>query len=591
MAAGRLGATWGLVLALVLVGVACGSDDGDPFLVWTHDQEPPDLHLDDPTNGQLVTSWIRSALLEGLYGTGVDTDFHPELLATEAELVANDDGSVTINYTLRDDLVWSDGEPLTTADVLYTWDVLRDGCGLDDDGTIVDSGEGCIYLRGARLGLNLITAVTAVDDTRFSVDLVGFFAGYKGLFGEIYAAHAFGADAAEVNENLRVWQNNEGVLPSSGPMTFAAWDRGVSLTMERNDRYHGSNSPDARNRGVAEVAGVRIDFVADTDAQINALKAGEAHIIMTQPQPTFGDRLTGDENFTVASSAGPSYEHWGFNLLNVHLADPRVREALAYAIDKGQVVTGLYAPMFGDVLPAAGLGNVFWMSNQAAYVDHQVTYAGPRFDEARAKLEEAGYTRGDDGIYAHPERGRLRLRVGTTGGNRLRELQQELIQAHLAEAGIEIVIDNVAGNAYLVAQPFHPDALAASRSGGTEGDPTLWDIAQFAFAGGPWPGGIAGYFLSGSPNNPWGYANPDFDGLQAVCDATIDDTERADCYNEMDRHLTTLELGDDGLVIVPLTQKPFYFGYVSSVIAQAGMAHDAPGAGPLVNVVDFRFDS
>ena len=41
---------------------------GGNTLVWAHEQEPPDLHLDDPENNLSITSWIRSAMIEGLYG-------------------------------------------------------------------------------------------------------------------------------------------------------------------------------------------------------------------------------------------------------------------------------------------------------------------------------------------------------------------------------------------------------------------------------------------------------------------------------------------------------------------------------------------
>ena len=40
-------------------------------------------------------------------------------------------------------------------------------------------------------------------------------------------------------------------------------------------------------------------------------------------------------------------------------------------MDKAEVMTGLYTPLFGDILPAEGLGNTYWMSNQPDYVDHQ----------------------------------------------------------------------------------------------------------------------------------------------------------------------------------------------------------------------------
>ncbi len=560
-----------------------GSTSGT--LVWTHEQEPPDMHLDDPNNNLSITSWIRSALIEGMFGIDGSTSYYPELLDGEPAVTLNDDGTVLIDYTLRDGLTWSDGTPLTTADVLYTHDIFTEGCETEEDGSIVDgTGEGCVYLNGDRTGLDLVTSIEASSDTEFSITMAAFFAGWKGLYDEVYAAHAYGDDAAAVNENLKEFTG----LPSSGPMVFDSWDRGVALNMVRNDVYHGSNSPDARNTGVAFVEGVQVNFVADTDAQINALLAGEAQVIMTQPQLNF-ERLVESEDFTVAASAGPVFEHWGLNLLNVHLSKPEVREAVAYALDKSEVMAGLYTPLFGSALPAEGLGNTFWLSNQPDYENHQTKYEGNNVDEAKAALEAAGYVLGDDEVYEHPTDGRLSLRVGTTGGNALRELQQELIQQQFAGAGIEIVIDNVAGGAYFSERPFAEAALQASASGGAEGDPTVWDITQFAWVGGPWPGGQAASYRSGSGNNPYGFANAEFDVRATECDATVDDAERAACYNELDTYVTTLDNGDDGLFMIPLTQKPSFFGYLSGQLSGAGIAPDAQGAGPLTNVVDYQF--
>jgi peptide/nickel transport system substrate-binding protein len=554
-------------------------------LVWAHEQEPPDLHLDDPNNNLSITSWIRSAMIEGLFGIDGSTSYYPELLAGEPTVTVNDDETVLIEYTLRDGLTWSDGTPLTTADVQYTHDILVEGCATEADGSIEDgTGEGCVYLIGDRTGLDLVTGMTVDSETEFSITMAAFFAGWKGLYSELYAAHAYGADAAAVNENLKEWTG----LPSSGPMVFDSWDRGVALNMVRNDSYHGSNSPDARNTGVAFVEGVQVNFVADTDAQINALLAGEAQVIMTQPQLNF-ERLVESEDFTVAASAGPVFEHWGLNLLNVHLSKPEVREAVAYALDKSEVMAGLYTPLFGSALPAEGLGNTYWLSNQPDYENHQTKYEGNNVDEAKAALEAAGYVLGDDEVYEHPTDGRLSLRVGTTGGNALRELQQELIQQQFAGAGIEIVIDNVAGGAYFGERPFAEAALAASSSGGAEGDPTIWDITQFAWVGGPWPGGQSGSYRGGSGNNPYGFNNADFDVRSSECDATVDDAERAACYNELDTFVTTLDNGDDGLFMIPLTQKPSFFGYLSGQLSGAGIAPDAQGAGPLTNVVDYQF--
>jgi peptide/nickel transport system substrate-binding protein len=603
-----------VLFAFSLIAAACGDDDGDASpdspdspdttapgpdpdgttggtLIWVHEQEPSDMHLDDPENNLSITSWILQSMIEGLYGVSSETTFIPELIDGPAEVVENDDGTVDVNYTLRDGLTWSDGEPLTARDVEFWWEILSEGCEMEDDGTIDDSAEGCVFLIGSRQGYDQITAFTVNSDTEFTITFASFFAGYPALFNRIYPEHAFGegAGAADVNDMLREFIGADGnPIPSSGPMVFEQWDRGSRMTLVRNENYHGSASPEVSNTGVAYVDGVEIQFVADTDTQVNALLAGEAHVIFTQPQTQF-ERLADSPDFTVASSAGPVYEHWGFNLLNDHLAKPEVREAIAYALDKGEVIDGLYAPLFGDLLPREGLGNTYWMSNQPAYVDHQAQYDGAQIDEAQAKLEEAGYTQGSDGVYEHPEDGRLSLRVGTTGGNRLREDQLQIIQQQMADAGIEITIDNVPGSGYFSERVFASDAVAAATTQGAEGDPTIWDLTQFAWVGGPWPGSNTAAYRTGSGNNPYAFANPDFDAKSAECETIIDDDDRADCYNEADEYVTSLVNGPNGLAVIPLTQKPSFFGYLSSQLASAGIAPDANDAGPLVYIVDYQF--
>ena len=592
----RLGA---FVAVGALVLAACGGSDeesgsdtgtsgegcgGSGTLVWAHEQEPGDLHLDDPANGLTITAWIRTGMWEGLFGVSSKTEFYPRLLAGEPEVVTADDGSVTVNYTLRDGLVWSDGDDLTADDVKYTFDMVM----------AKDAADEYVYLLSDRTGLDTITDFTVTSPTQFSVTWSGFFAGWKALFGEVHPSHVFPADPAEAaaaeNEALRTWNYNGTVLPSSGPLVFSEWNKGVSMSLVCNPEYHGSTSPDAVNTGKAQVDGVQINFVPDTDAQINALKSGEADVIMTQPQLAFEEFGTNDE-FIVASSSGPIYEHWGFNLFNTHLKKPEVREALALAMDKGDVMEGLYTPLFGDTLPAEGLGNVYWMSNQSDYVDAAgaAGYGKGDVEAAKAKLESVGYVLGDDGIYAHPTDGVLSLRVGTTGGNKLRELQQQLLQAKFKEAGIDIVIYNQPQGEYWDAQPFNEEALKCANSGGTEGDCNVWDIAQFAWVGGPWPGGQSGILRSGAGSNIYGFANAEFDVKADECDATIDDAERAACYNELNLYAVTLQKdAQTGLFMLPITQKPSFYAVSATRLASFGVAPDANNAGPLLNVADFK---
>jgi peptide/nickel transport system substrate-binding protein len=345
-------------------------------------------------------------------------------------------------------------------------------------------------------------------------------------------------------------------------------------------------SRDATNGGVACVDGVEIVFASDTDAQVNALRAQEADIIFAQPQTAFIE-LAESPDFEVESIAGPTYEHWSFNLRNEHLSDPAVREAIAYGIDKGEVVSTLYSPLFGDLLPEAGLGQTYWMTNQPPYVDFQEQYDGAQPDAAEEALEGAGYDCSGE-VCTHPDRGDLTLRVGTTGGNRLREDQQQLIQAQLAGIGIDVEIDNVQGSAYFTERPFSEGSVACYTGAEEGADCNIWDIAQFAWVGGPWPGSGHSTYQTEGGNNIHSFSDPAFDARVTECDATIDDDERADCYNELAEWVVTLEMNpEDGLVVVPLTQKPQFYAYSTIRLDSGAVSPDMQNTGPLTNVADY----
>ncbi|MEX1164965.1 MAG: ABC transporter substrate-binding protein, partial [Nitriliruptor sp.] len=406
------------------------ADSSDSMVRWAHEQEPPDLHLDDPANNLSISSWIQQAMLEGLYGVSATTEFVPELLAEEGEVVENDDGTVTINMTLRDGIQWSDGEPITGQTIQDNFDLLMEGYDFEND-----DATDAVYALSSRQGYDLVDPDSwEVDGQNFSFTMETFFAGWPAMFGRVLPTHVL-ADGAAANDALREFQVDGEALPASGPFQFSEWQRGVSMTLSRNDEYHGANevNDEIQNGGVACASGVQINFVTDTDAQINALRAGEADFIFTQPQVQFGEGLADDDQFTLASEAGPVFEHWSLNTNNAHLNDPNVREALAYAMDKSVVMESLYAPLFGDTLPVEGLGSTYWLSNSPNYSNLQgeAGYGQGDVDSSNALLEESGYSQNGDGVWEHPERGPLTLRVSTTGGNQLRELQQQLLQSQL----------------------------------------------------------------------------------------------------------------------------------------------------------------
>jgi len=562
----------------------------DPgWLVWVHHQEPPDLHFDDPDNSTNIASWVRQGLLEGLFGVDSTLSYYPELLAGEPSVTVNGDRTVTINYQLRSGLRWSDGEPLTAHDVEYTHRVLVEGCAVEGDGSIVDvSDDGCFYEREGRLGYDLVTNFEVVDDTTFTIRMASFFAGWRDMYSQVFAEHAFGAGALAVNDSLEQWNNGTTVLPSSGPVIFESWERGQSLRLARNPQYHGTNSPEAVNRGgQITFEGVVILFEADDARRQQYMVEGVGHIMMA---PLNSDQATllASQQIMPAVRPGPVFEHLGMNLLDPHLNKVAVREAIAYAIDKRAIVAAVFTPLVGpDGVAADGLGNLYWMPNHPAYQDHQLSYAGADLGASARLLEEAGYQRGGDGVWVHAEDGRLSLKLGTTSGDSIRDAEVSLIGEQLEAAGFEVQDGSAVGGLFYQQALFASEAMDAALSRGRSGNSDLWDLAVFSWSTGPWPGALSGVFRGGSAANPYGLDEPRVNVKATECDGLADPVEQAACYNELDQLLLVPGEIDGALVVVPISQRPYLFAYNTERLGSVGVVPGIGEGGPLVNLGDF----
>ena len=317
------------------------------YLVWAHAIAPAGLaRIDQIEGGLYTTSWIREGLLESLYTVDAELQYQPELLAAEAAVTASGNGSITISYKLRDDLQWSDGTPLTSADVAYTHQILTEGCFTEADGSILDvSGEGCVFPLGDRSGYDLVTGFHVIDETTFSVDMAAFYPDWPAMYSQVFAAHAFGEDAISVARNLTTMSTASGPLPASGPLIFESWV-GPTMRFEANGNYHGRHPglPEVDDSGTMPV-GVQISFVSSPQEALTAVEAGDAHLTMVEP----AEALARPASSLAVESATPfEYEHLGLNLLNPHLADGQVRAALLDAVGRRAVVAGVYGTVLSD---------------------------------------------------------------------------------------------------------------------------------------------------------------------------------------------------------------------------------------------------
>ena len=140
------------------------------------------------------------------------------------------------------------------------------------------------------------------------------------------------------------------------------------------------------------------------------------------------------DQFSYIFKPSLTYEHIDLQKNNPILADLRVRKALLMAIDRETMVQKL----FEGKQPVAAT----WVNPlEANYSKDAPTY---RYDPAKAKalLAEAGWTPGSDGICRNAAGEALSIELSTTAGNRLRELQEQVLQSQWKTACVQITIKN-----------------------------------------------------------------------------------------------------------------------------------------------------
>jgi peptide/nickel transport system substrate-binding protein len=140
------------------------------------------------------------------------------------------------------------------------------------------------------------------------------------------------------------------------------------------------------------------------------------------------------DEFRYSFKPSLNYEHIDLKKENPLLSDVRVRRALLMAIDRRTMVDRL----FRGTQPVAAT----WVNPLNPDFDPAIPVVG--FDPAGAKalLKDAGWTPGPDGICRNAAGERLSFEFSTTSGNRLRELQQQVLQSNLKNACVEVTIRN-----------------------------------------------------------------------------------------------------------------------------------------------------
>lgn len=327
---------------------------------------------------------------------------------------------IIATYTLRDDLSWGDGTPLTTRDIVFAWDVGR------HPQSGVSNGE--FFSKD-------IGEVRALDELTFEVVFTKEACDFAAIndfypLPEHLERAVFEKDPKNyINATL---YNTDPANPGlwMGPYRVAKVETGASLTLEKNADWQGE-APAFKTvtfRAIENSAALAANLLS---GEIDYI-AGELGLSLDQAV-AFEKRLPKGA-YDVTYKPGLTYEHIDFRLDDPVFADLRLRQALMYAMNRdainNQIFGGRQQPAHSNINP---LDTVYAVDVQKYPYDPA---------KAAALLDEAGWKRRDDGLRYNDKGEALTITLTTTAGNKSRETIQQAIQADWKKVGVQAVIDN-----------------------------------------------------------------------------------------------------------------------------------------------------
>lgn len=406
-----------------------------------------------------------------------------------AESVDVSEDSKVFTFKLREGLTFNDGTPLTSADVLFTLErAINPKTGSTWRGRLVgvlgaaeydgESGE--------------IEGLKAIDDRTIEITLAApdsafltTFCSFSGL--GILPKHILGDVAPDALK-----ENPFSLAPtvSAGPFSFVQYATDQYLEMQRNPTYPG------------EVGLERVFLrILTAEVGLGQLETGELDL-MTLPVAEM-ERAKGLPNVTVVSVPSPSMDFLAFNLEREYLQNPKMRQAMMYAIDREGIVasvlqgegTVVNSPIFGPD----------WMGTPEGLEPYAYDP-----DKAKQLLQESGFDTSQ------------KLQIMHLPGTPEKDAAIAIMQQQLNDVGFNIEILQVDGAELIRRYVDETDFDLFYNAGGVfRADPsissTYFNAANFTPSGG----------------NGSHYANPQVDELYAQAKAEPDQAKRKEIYTQV----------------------------------------------------------
>ncbi len=346
------------------------------------------------------------------------------------EVPSLDNGGITqspftVTYHLQPNAVWSDGTPITCDDVAFTEAAI-----LHTTGTYSTYGyDGTGDAPG-------ISKVECPDPQTVKLDFNKIFIDWPDLFGGatgfILEKAPFSSVPGFPDKPDLKGEMTDSISFSGGPWTVKSWSPDQAVLV-RNDKYWGQKTYLDQ-----------VTFVPREDqaTEVNSVLSGDVDAIFPQPSNVpFADQFGQNQNVKAVGGNGNFVEALWFQLDDPVMKDLKVRQALAYGVDRDAVISGV----IGLNNPNAQTNNCgLWIPGQGPWCADPGPFAQYKYDpdKAAALLKSDGYKddRDNSGFFLDKSGKPLTITISTTAGNVRRATTVSLLQQKALAAGINLQI-------------------------------------------------------------------------------------------------------------------------------------------------------
>jgi len=397
-----------MLLSLILVALLLPScrNRSETFVIALSDKISTLDPIGSPTV-DVASERIRVLIFNSLVKKNEKFDYVPDLAS---DIKRADDG-LSYTFTLHDKATFHDGKPVTSADVKYTIDAVLGS----------SSGKAASFFEGSgEKKQGLVTGVEAPDPRTVIIRLSR---PWLGLLSNLVAIGIVPKDSA----------NSQKTNPlGSGPFKFVSYDTAQqTIALEANPNYW---------EGAPTIAALRVRVIEDGNALQAELRSGSVTIapLPTNLTPDAIKSLEQDSKLQVMQFTGANIVYLGFNVQNAPLDNPKLRQAIAYAIDRETIIRDL-------LLGQAKVAHSILPEESWAY------FSGDKysFDAERAKklLDEAGF-RDPDGD-GPQMRFKSPIKFKISSSSVATRQYVDVIRDYLKKVGIPVEIETMETNTLL----------------------------------------------------------------------------------------------------------------------------------------------